>query len=121
MSYVRYLESKGVEVEFIQNFTDVDDKIINRAKRENVRSSAISSRYIQDYHDGFDKLNVKRATNYPKATEHIEDMQNLIRDLVERKIAYTAKNGVYFAVSKFADYGKLSKKNVEDLQAGCKS
>ena len=116
----RYLESKGVEVEFIQNFTDVDDKIINRAKRENVRSSSISSRYIQDYHDGFDKLNVKRATRYPKATEHIEDMQNLIKDLVERGIAYTAKNGVYFSVSKFSDYGKLSKKNIEDLQSGAR-
>lgn len=116
----RYVESKGGEVEFIQNFTDVDDKIINRAKRENVRSSSISSRYIQDYHDGFDKLNVKRATRYPKATEHIEDMQNLIKDLVERGIAYTAKNGVYFSVSKFSEYGKLSKKNIEDLQSGAR-
>ena len=116
----RYLESKGAQVEFVQNFTDVDDKIINRAKRENVRSSSISSRYIQDYHDGFDRLNVKRATNYPKATEHIEDMLNLIKDLVERKVAYTSKNGVYFSVSKFSDYGKLSKKNIEDLQSGAR-
>ena len=116
----RYVESKGIQVDFIQNFTDVDDKIINRAKRENVRSSAISSRYIQDYHDGFDRLNVKRATSYPKATDHIDDMQNLIKDLVERDIAYTAKNGVYFSVSKFSDYGKLSKKNIEDLQSGAR-
>ena len=116
----RYIESKGTQVDFIQNFTDVDDKIIIRAKRENVRSSAISSRYIQDYHDGFDKLNVKRATRYPKATEHIEDMQNLIKDLVERGIAYTAKNGVYFSVSKFSEYGRLSKKNIEDLQSGAR-
>ena len=114
----RYIESKGTQVDFIQNFTDVDDKIINRAKRENVRSSSISSRYIQDYHEGFDKLGVKRATNYPKATEHIDDMQNLIKDLVDRKIAYAAKNGVYFSVEKFSEYGKLSKKNIEDLQAG---
>ena len=116
----RYIESKGVDVDFIQNFTDVDDKIINRAKRENVRSSAISSRYIQDYHDGFDKLNVKRATNYPKATDHIDDMIELIKDLVNRKIAYTSKNGVYFSVSKFSEYGKLSKKNIEDLQSGAR-
>ena len=116
----RYIESKGIKVNFIQNFTDVDDKIINRAKRENVRSSSISSRYIQDYHEGFDALNVKRATNYPQATEHIQDMLNLIEDLVEQDIAYSTKNGVYFSVSKFPDYGKLSKKNIDDLQSGAR-
>jgi len=114
----RCLESKGIEVEFIQNFTDVDDKIINRAKRENVRASAISSRYIQEYYNEFDALNVKRATKYPKATEHIQDMLDLVQDLVDKKIAYVTKNGVYFSVSKFPKYGKLSKKKVEDLQAG---
>ncbi len=101
----RYLESKGMEIEFIQNFTDVDDKIINRAKRENVRASAISSRYIQEYYDEFDALNVKRATKYPKATEHIQDMLDLVQDLVDKKIAYISKNGVYFSVSKFPEYG----------------
>ena len=116
----RYLESKGMEVEFIQNFTDVDDKIINRAKRENVRASAISSRYIQEYYDEFDALNVKRATKYPKATEHIQDMLDLVQDLVDKKIAYVSKNGVYFSVSKFPEYGKLSKKKVEDLQSGAR-
>ncbi len=116
----RYLESKGMEIEFIQNFTDVDDKIIIRAKRENVRASAISSRYIQEYYDEFDALNVKRATKYPKATEHIQDMQDLVQDLVDKKIAYVSKNGVYFSVSKFPEYGKLSKKKVEDLQAGAR-
>ena len=116
----RYLESKGMEIEFIQNFTDVDDKIINRAKRENVRASAISSRYIQEYYDEFDALNVKRATKYPKATEHIQDMLDLVQDLVDKKIAYVSKNGVYFSVSKFPEYGKLSKKKVEDLQAGAR-
>lgn len=116
----RYLESKGLEVEFIQNFTDVDDKIINRAKRENVRASAISSRYIQEYYDEFDALNVKRATKYPKATEHIDDMQKLIQDLVEKKIAYISKNGVYFSVAKFPEYGKLSKKKTEDLKSGAR-
>ncbi|MFB3114276.1 MAG: cysteine--tRNA ligase, partial [Nitrosopumilaceae archaeon] len=116
----RYLESKGMEIEFIQNFTDVDDKIIIRAKRENVRASAISSRYIQEYYDEFDALNVKRATKYPKATEHIQDMQDLVQDLVDKKIAYVSKNGVYFSVSKFPEYGKLSKKKVEDLQSGAR-
>jgi len=116
----RYLESKGTKIEFIQNFTDVDDKIILRAKRENLRVSAISSRYIRNYHEDFDGLNVMRATNYPKATEHIQDMQDLIQDLVNKKIAYVSKNGVYFSVSKFPNYGKLSKKKIDDLVAGAR-
>lgn len=116
----RYLESKGIEVEFIQNFTDVDDKIINRAKRENVRASAISSRYIENYYNDFDDLNVLRATRYPKATEHIQDMQDLIQDLLKKKIAYVSKNGVYFSVSKFPEYGKLSKKKIDDLLVGAR-
>jgi cysteinyl-tRNA synthetase len=114
----RYLESLGQKIEFIQNFTDVDDKIILRAKRENIRASAISSRYIEHYHNDFDALNVMRATKYPKATEHIEDMQKLIQDLVNKKIAYVSKNGVYFSVQKFSDYGKLSKKKVDELISG---
>jgi len=116
----RYLESKGIDVEIIQNFTDVDDKIINRAKRENIRASAISSRYIQEYHDEFDALNVKKASKYPKATEHIQDMLDLVQSLVDKKIAYVSKNGVYFSVSKFSGYGKLSKKKVDDLIAGAR-
>ncbi len=116
----RYLESKGIDVELIQNFTDVDDKIILRAKRENVRASAISSRYIQHYYDDFDGLNVHRATKFPKATEHIQDMQEFIEDLLKKELAYTTKNGVYFRVSKFLDYGKLSKKNIGDLVVGAR-
>ena len=116
----RYLESKGIEIEFIQNFTDVDDKIINRAKRENIRTSAISSRYIDNYYNDFDDLNVLRATKYPKATEHIEDIQNLIQSLVDKNIAYTSKNGVYFSVAKFPDYGKLSKKKIDELMSGAR-
>ncbi len=116
----RYLESKGIEVEFIQNFTDVDDKIINRAKRENIRTSAISSRYIDNYYNDFDDLNVLRATKYPKATEHIQDMQNLIQSLVDKNIAYTSKNGVYFSVAKFPEYGKLSKKKIDELLSGAR-
>jgi len=116
----KYLESKGINVEFIQNFTDVDDKIINRAKRENIRASAISSRYIDNYYNDFDDLNVLRATKYPKATEHIEDMQNLIQSLVDKNIAYTSKNGVYFSVAKFPEYGKLSKKKIDELLSGAR-
>ena len=116
----RYLESLGQKIEFIQNFTDVDDKIILRAKRENIRASAISSRYIQHYHNDFDGLNVLRATKFPKATEHIQDMQEFIEDLLKKELAYTTKNGVYFRVSKFLDYGKLSKKNIGDLVVGAR-
>ena len=116
----RYLESIGTKVEIIVNFTDVDDKIINRAKKENVRSSAISSRYIQEYYDSFDGLNVKRAIKYPKATEHIQDILDLIQSLVNKKIAYVSKNGVYFSVLKFPEYGKLSRKKVDELISGAR-
>lgn len=116
----KYLESKGITVDFVQNFTDVDDKIINRAESENTTTEQISSRYIQNYFNDFDGLNVKRATNYPKATEHIEDIKNVIKKLIEKNIAYVSKNGVYFSVSKFPQYGKLSKKKIDELQSGAR-
>jgi len=114
----KYLESKEVEVEFIQNFTDVDDKIINRATKENVTAEEISSKYIENYFRDFKDLNVKRATNYPKATEHIQDIIEFIKKLVDKEVAYVSNNGVYFAVSKFSEYGKLSKKKIDELQSG---
>ena len=114
----RFLEANNIPVELIQNFTDVDDKIINRAKEQGESASGISNKYIQTYFEDSDRLNIKRATNYPKATEHIDDMINLIQKLVENESAYTSKNGVYFRVAKFSDYGKLSKKKTEDLESG---
>jgi cysteinyl-tRNA synthetase len=114
------LESQGINIDFIQNFTDVDDKIINRAKLESVTAEEISSKYIDHYFSDFDGLNVKRATNYPKATEHIQDIQDLIQNLINNDIAYTSKNGVYFSVSKFPEYGKLSKKKIDELQSGAR-
>src|SRR3990167_10899877 len=116
----KYLESKGITVDFVQNFTDVDDKIINRAESENTTAEQISSRYIQNYFTDFDGLNVKRATNYPKATEHIEDIENFIKKLIEKDMAYVSKNGVYFSVSKFPQYGKLSKKKIDELQSAAR-
>jgi len=116
----KYLESKNVEVEFIQNFTDVDDKIINRANSENTTAEKISTKYIENYFKDFDGLNVKRATRYPKATEHMRDIIKFIEKLIEKQIAYTTKNGVYFSVSKFPEYGKLSKKKIEELQSGAR-
>lgn len=116
----KYLESKGQEIEFIQNFTDVDDKIINRANTENTTAENISERYIENYFKDFDGLNVKRATNYPKATEHIEDIIKFIEKLIKKDVAYVSKNGVYFAVAKFEEYGKLSKKKIDELQSGAR-
>jgi cysteinyl-tRNA synthetase len=114
----RFLEANNTPVELIQNFTDVDDKIINRAKEQGESASGLSTKYIQTYFEDSDRLNIKRATNYPKATEHIEDMINLIQELVGKESAYVSKNGVYFRVSKFSEYGKLSKKKTEDLESG---
>ncbi len=116
----RFLEANGTQVELIQNFTDVDDKIINRAKEQGESASGISSKYIQTYFEDSDRLNIRRATNYPKATEHIDDMINLIQKLVFNESAYVSKNGVYFRVSKFSEYGKLSKKKTEDLESGAR-
>jgi len=120
----RFLESQYIDlnipVEFIQNFTDVDDKIIDRAQQEKISPLELAAKYTENYFDDFDGLNVKRATKYPKATEHIEDMQNLISNLVDKKYAYVTKNGVYFSVSKFTEYGKLSKKKTDDLVSGAR-
>jgi len=116
----RYLESKGHTVNFVQNFTDVDDKIINRASTEGVPALKISTRYIEHYFEDFDGLNIRRATTYPKATEHIQDMVKLIQSLVDLGFAYVSKNGVYYSVSKFSEYGKLSKKKTDDLISGAR-
>jgi len=116
----RFLESQNIPVEFIQNFTDIDDKIIDRAQQEKISPLELAAKYTKNYFDDFDGLNIKRATIYPKATEHIEDMQNLISNLVDKKYAYVTKNGVYFSVSKFTEYGKLSKKKTDDLISGAR-
>ena len=116
----RYLESKGCAVNFVQNFTDVDDKIINRAEKEGVPALEISTRYIDHYFEDFDRLNIRRATAYPKATEHIPDMIKLVQSLVDLGFAYVSKNGVYYSVSKFSEYGKLSKKKTDDLISGAR-
>ena len=116
----RFIESKGIKVDFIQNFTDVDDKIIKKAGETGTTVELVSGKYIENYFEDFDALNIKRATHHPKATEHIPDMINLISDLMAKNIAYTTKNGVYFSVSKFSGYGKLSKKNIEELESGAR-
>jgi len=116
----RYLLSKGYHVVFVQNFTDVDDKIINRAKAENKKAEEISSKYIASYFRDFDALNVKHADYHPKATEHISEMIQLIDGLVKKAHAYVTPNGVYFRVKSFPGYGKLSRKPVEELESGAR-
>jgi len=116
----RFLESEGIPVEFVQNFTDVDDKILDRARQEKTTAVELADKYTKNYFVDFDGLNVKRATEYPKASDHIQDMQNLISSLVDKKYAYVTKNGVYFSVSKFTEYGKLSKKKTDDLISGAR-
>jgi len=116
----RFLESQKIPVELVQNFTDVDDKIIDRAYQEKIPPLELAAKYTKNYFDDFDGLNVKRATRYPKATEHIQDMQNLVSNLIDKKYAYVTKNGVYFSVSKFTEYGKLSKKKIDDLVSGAR-
>ncbi|MBI5697612.1 MAG: cysteine--tRNA ligase [Thaumarchaeota archaeon] len=116
----RYLEFKGNPVKFVQNFTDVDDKIINRANSERIHPLEISKRYIDHYFEDFDRLNIKRATAHPKATEHIQEIIDLIKNLIDSGFAYLSLNGVYYSVSKFAEYGKLSKRKTEDLISGAR-
>ncbi|HEU4605689.1 MAG TPA: cysteine--tRNA ligase [Nitrososphaera sp.] len=116
----RYLLSKGHKVVFVQNFTDVDDKIINRAKAEGRKAEEISEKYIDSYFRDFAGLNVMRADHHPKATEHIKEMIQLIEGLMEKGHAYLALNGVYFRVKSFPGYGKLSRKPVEELESGAR-
>ena len=116
----RFFEYNNMKVDLIQNFTDVDDKIIKKANEIGDTAQDISVKYIERYFEEFDQLNIKRANEHPKATDHIQDMIDLISDLVKKELAYVAKNGVYFKVLKFSNYGKLSKKNIEDLESGAR-
>jgi cysteinyl-tRNA synthetase len=116
----RYLLSRGYKVIFVQNFTDVDDKIINRAKAEGKQAEEISEKYIDSYFRDFGSLNVMRADYQPKATEHIKEMIQLIDGLMKKGHAYLTLNGVYFRVKSFPGYGKLSKKPVEELESGAR-
>lgn len=116
----RYLLSKDYRVVFVQNFTDVDDKIINRANAEGKKAEEISEKYIDSYFRDFGGLNVMRADHHPKATEHIKEMIELIDGLIKKGNAYLTLNGVYFRVKSFPGYGKLSRKPVEELESGAR-
>jgi cysteinyl-tRNA synthetase len=114
----RYLLFKRYKITYVQNFTDIDDKIINRAKKEGVRPEEIAKKYMNEYFLDFDSLHVLRADIYPLATEHIDDIINFIEILMKKGYAYVSPNGVYFHVRTFDNYGKLSKKTIEELEAG---
>jgi len=118
---VRYLRSVGYDVTFVRNFTDVDDKIINKANAEGSTSEAIAEKFIQAFYEDMDRLGVLRADLEPRATEHIQDMIDLIRTLEKKEAAYATSSGdVYFRVRKFKSYGALSGRNIEELQSGAR-
>ncbi|MFA5839922.1 MAG: cysteine--tRNA ligase [Candidatus Margulisiibacteriota bacterium] len=116
----RYLENSGYKVQSVQNFTDVDDKIIKKSHELGVSSSEMAEKYIQSYFEVMDKLNVNRADIYPKATEHIAEMLGWIERLIKKGYAYVLAGDVYFEVARFVDYGKLSKRKLEDMEAGAR-
>ena len=118
----RYLEYKGYEVNFVSNFTDVDDKIIKAANEEGVDASVISERYIAECKKDMAGMNVRPASYNPRATEEISGMIDMIQKLIDGGHAYVAADGtVYYRVESFPDYGKLSHKNVEENQAGLRT
>ena len=116
----RYLKFKGYEVTYVQNFTDVDDKIIARANEEGVDYTVVAERNIKEYFKYAEELNIIPADVYPKATEHIGDIVELIKKLEEKGFAYSAGGDVYFRVRRFDGYGKLSKRRVDELQSGAR-
>ena len=114
----RYFEYKGYEVNYVSNFTDVDDKIIKKANEEGVTATEIAERYIKECKKDMEALNIKPATHQPRATEEIDGMIKMIQKLIEKGHAYEVDGTVYFKTRSFKDYGKLSKKNIDDLEAG---
>ncbi|MGN0398606.1 MAG: cysteine--tRNA ligase [Blautia sp.] len=117
----RYMEYKGYEVNYVSNFTDVDDKIIAKAIEEGVSSEEISQRYIKECKKDMEDMNVKPATTHPLATQEIDGMIQMIQTLMDKGFAYEVNGTVYFRVKNFKEYGKLSHKNLEDLQSGFRS
>ena len=114
----RYMEYKGYEVNYVSNFTDVDDKIIKKANEEGVTATEIAERYIKECKQDMEALNIKPATHQPRATEEIGGMIKMIQTLIKKGHAYEVDGTVYFKTRSFKDYGKLSKKNINDLEAG---
>jgi len=116
----RYLLYRGYRVTYVVNLTDIEDKIIRRASEEGISAAELAERYIAAYFEDADALGIRRADVYPRATQHVPEMIALIQTLVEKGYAYVVEGSVYYDVSKFSDYGQLSGKNIEELQAGAR-
>ena len=116
----RYLEFTGKNVKFVHNFTDVDDKIINRAKEEGMTAGEVSEKYIEEYFKDAKALNVKKATVHPKVTENIDDIIAFVKTLIDKGYAYEIDGDVYYSTRKFDEYGKLSNQDIEELEAGAR-
>ena len=117
----RYLEFRGYKVKFVQNFTDIDDKIIKKAIEEGTDYKTVSEKYIEEFWKDAKGLNFREATVHPKATENIDEIIEIIKTLVEKGYAYPVENGdVYFSPKNFSEYGKLSHQPLEDLEAGAR-
>src|SRR5574344_1403660 len=114
----RYFEYKGYDVNYVSNFTDVDDKIIKKANEEGVSAEEISTRYIAECKKDMEGMNIKPATTHPLATQESDGMIDMIQTLIDKGYAYAVNGTVYFRTRKFDGYGKLSKKNIDDLEAG---
>ncbi len=120
-TFRRYLEYRGYKVNFVQNFTDIDDKIIKRANEEGTDYKTVSEKYIAEFWTDVKGMNIREATVHPKATENIDEILSIIETLVEKGYAYPVENGdVYFSPKKFNEYGKLSHQPLEDLEAGAR-
>lgn len=116
----KYLEYRGYNVKFVQNFTDVDDKIINKAREEGVPTGEVSEKYIEEYYKDAASLNVKKATVHPKVTENMDQIIAFVKDLIDLGYAYEVDGDVYYSTRAFKEYGKLSGQNIEDLEAGAR-
>ena len=116
----RYLEWRGNKVIFVQNFTDIDDKLIKKANEENITVKEVAERYVEEFWTDSKGLNVREATVHPKATENIDAIQDIITSLIEKGFAYESKGDVYFRAKKFDEYGKLSHQPLDDLEAGAR-
>lgn len=116
----RYFIYRGYDVKFVQNFTDVDDKIINRAKEESLTAPEVSEKYIKEYFDDAEALNVLKADVHPKVSEHIPEIIDFVQTLIDKGYAYEADGDVYYSTRKFPEYGKLSGQNIDDLESGAR-
>lgn len=116
----RYFEYKGYQVKYVQNFTDIDDKIINKSNELKINTNEIAEKYIKEYFKYCKKLNIKPADQYPRVTQRISEIIKVVKTLIDKEFAYVVNGDVYYSVRKFKGYGKLSKRNIDDLQVGAR-